>query len=189
VEPRFIVATSRSPLDVSIQAQIINLLTDLKEELTYPISSSPATSVVEHISDRVAVMYLGKVVEEASSELFGNPLHPTPRRCWLRCRRWNQERKKRQTLGGDVPTPLNPPGVLVPYAARGDGRLPEPGAGHHHAGAGHFVACHLYQIESEGPLNGSASSRLAEGGWQHRLMSKNGWQEDSRDRETMKNSN
>ena len=79
VEPRFIVCDEPvSALDVSIQAQIINLLADLKEELGLSyLFIAHDLSVVQHISNRVAVMYLGRVMEQASSdELFSNPLHP-----------------------------------------------------------------------------------------------------------------
>ena len=87
--PEFIVCDEAvSALDVSIQAQILNLLQDLQAEfnLTY-LFIAHDLSVIEHISDRVGVMYVGKMVELASTEqLFGNPKHPTPRRCCRRCR-------------------------------------------------------------------------------------------------------
>ena len=154
VEPRFIVCDEPvSALDVSIQAQIINLLTDLKEELGLSyLFIAHDLSVVEHISDRVAVMYLGKVVEQATSEeLFRNPLHPYTRALLASVPSLEPgERKKRQTLGGDVPTPLDPPAGCSFHT-----RCPEvmdicrsqtPVTISH--GEGHTVSCHLYQIES-----------------------------------------
>jgi oligopeptide/dipeptide ABC transporter ATP-binding protein len=154
VEPRFIVCDEPvSALDVSIQAQIINLLTDLKEELGLSyLFIAHDLSVVEHISDRVAVMYLGKVVEQATSEeLFRNPLHPYTKALLASVPSVEPgERKKRETLGGDVPTPLNPPAGCSFHT-----RCPEvmdicrsqtPAS--ITQGAGHTVACHLYQIES-----------------------------------------
>jgi oligopeptide/dipeptide ABC transporter ATP-binding protein len=157
VEPRFIVCDEPvSALDVSIQAQIINLLTDLKEEfgLSY-LFIAHDLSVVQHISNRVAVMYLGRVVEQAASdELFSNPLHPYTRALLASVPSLEPgEKKKRQTLAGDVPTPLNPP-PGCPFHTR----CPEvmdvcrteiPAT--LSQGAGHTVACHLYQIEAAAP--------------------------------------
>jgi peptide/nickel transport system ATP-binding protein len=154
VEPRFIVCDEPvSALDVSIQAQIINLLTDLKEELGLSyLFIAHDLSVVEHISDRVAVMYLGKVVEQATSaELFQNPLHPYTKALLASVPSLEPgERKKRQTLGGDVPTPLDPPPGCPFHTRCPDvmdvcrSEAPATTA----RGAGHSVACHLYQIES-----------------------------------------
>ncbi len=116
ISPKLIIADEPvSALDVSIQAQVINLLDHLKEEfhLSYVIIAHDL-SVVEHVSDRIAVMYLGKLVEEASDrELYLNPKHPytialldaVPK-----AEAGGRERRlKRQLLTGDVPSPINPP--------------------------------------------------------------------------------
>lgn len=94
VQPDFLVCDeSVAALDVSIQAQIINLFMDLREQLglTY-LFISHDLGVVEHISDRVAIMYLGRIVEEApAADVFARrPATPTPRRCWRRCQGWTR---------------------------------------------------------------------------------------------------
>jgi oligopeptide transport system ATP-binding protein len=113
VNPKLIVADEPvSALDISIQAQILNLMMDLKEKLglTY-LFIAHNLSVIRHISDRVAVMYLGKIVEMANcEEIFKNPLHPYTEALLSAVPVPNpHEKKERILLRGEVPSPASPP--------------------------------------------------------------------------------
>ncbi len=114
MHPRFIVADEPvSSLDVSVQAQVINLLERLQKEfsLTYLIIAHDL-SVIYYISSRVAVMYLGKIVETGPTlDLFTSPLHPYTKALLAAIPRVRKERRtERILLRGDIPSPLNPPG-------------------------------------------------------------------------------
>jgi oligopeptide/dipeptide ABC transporter ATP-binding protein len=113
LKPKFIVCDEAvSALDVSIQAQILNLLGELQQrfDLTY-LFIAHDLAVVKHISDRVAVMYLGEIVEEAETEeIFSRPLHPYTQALLAAIPIPKpQARRERDKLAGDVPTPINPP--------------------------------------------------------------------------------
>jgi oligopeptide transport system ATP-binding protein len=115
VDPRFIICDEPiSSLDVSIQSQIINLLRKLQRQrnLTY-LFISHDLSVVRYISNRIAIMYLGKIVELGESKaLFANPLHPYSKALWSAAPIPDPEieaTRKRIVLEGDVPSPVNPP--------------------------------------------------------------------------------
>jgi oligopeptide/dipeptide ABC transporter ATP-binding protein len=137
-----------SALDVSIQAQVINLMMDLQREksLSY-LFIAHDLAVVEHISHRVAVMYLGRIVEYADKQtLFKNPLHPYTEALLAAVPIPNPRlRRKKQLLQGDVPSPINPPSgctfhTRCPYAeARCKLEAPQL----REVSPGHHVACHL----------------------------------------------
>ena len=146
--PDFVVLDEpTSALDVSVQAQILNLLQDLQSELglTYMFITHHLF-VVRHIASRICVMYLGKIVEEASTkELFENPLHPYTRALLSAIPIPDPDAKKeRIILKGDVPSPANPPSGCrfhprCPYATQ---RCKEEEPLLVNAGGGHYVACH-----------------------------------------------
>ena len=151
-----------SALDVSIQAQVLNLLMRLKEELklTY-IFITHNLSVVEYISDRIAVMYLGRIVELASTEqIFENTMHPYTE-ALLSAHPWwwtQMNKRSRIVLEGDVPNPVHPPeGVPLPstlqelYGISACTKKPELKR-HMINGEEHFCACHLYD---QTPAGGS----------------------------------
>ncbi|HKN02269.1 MAG TPA: oligopeptide/dipeptide ABC transporter ATP-binding protein [Candidatus Binataceae bacterium] len=150
VNPRFVVLDEPvSALDVSIQAQIINLLQDLQERLnlTY-LFIAHDLRVVEHISRRVAIMYLGKIVEIASrDEIYANPRHPYTRALLSAIPVIDQTAKpERIKLPGEMPSPVNPPSGCAfhprcPYA-EDRCRVSEPALLKGHGE--HSVACHVF---------------------------------------------
>jgi oligopeptide/dipeptide ABC transporter ATP-binding protein len=149
LNPEFVVCDEPiSALDVSVQAQIINLFMELQEKfrLTY-LFISHDLRVVRHISDRVAVMYLGRVVESApSEELYRNPLHPYTRILISSVPVADPDKNREMAvLKGDVPSPINPPSgcsfhprcpIAVEKCSSVEPELRD-------AGGGHLVSCHL----------------------------------------------
>jgi oligopeptide/dipeptide ABC transporter ATP-binding protein len=138
-----------SALDVSIQAQIINLLLDLRDRygLSY-LFIAHDLSVVEFISDRIVVMYLGRVVEEAdTAELARARMHPYTEALFAAAPRVDPgNRGGNRGLIGDMPSPLNPPAgcYFRPRCPRAMPRCAEAYPERKEAAPGHFVACHLY---------------------------------------------
>jgi oligopeptide/dipeptide ABC transporter ATP-binding protein len=147
-----------SALDVSIQAQIINLLMDLQDELKLSyLFVAHDLAVVEHISDRVAVMYLGRIVESTDkTNLFETPLHPYTEALLsaVPIPKYGARDRKRVILTGDVPSPINPPPgchfhTRCPYAfARCRQEVPTL----REVFPGHWVSCHLHDGDVSLPL-------------------------------------
>jgi oligopeptide/dipeptide ABC transporter ATP-binding protein len=149
-EPDFVVCDEPvSALDVSIQAQVINLLEDLQEQynLTY-LFIAHDLAVVRYISDRVAVMYLGRLVELATKhDLFENPLHPYTKALLSAVPVPNPQRERerqRLVLPGDVPSAIGPPGGcrFHPRCPRTSDRCAEIAPEWHEIEPDHWVACH-----------------------------------------------
>ncbi len=150
MNPKLIIADEPvSALDVSIQAQILNLMMDIQERLGLAyLFIAHDLSVIKHMAHRVAIMYLGKIVELASNkETFDNPLHPYTEALLSAVPSFKPKDKDRILLRGDVPSPLNPPSGchfhprchrILPICNQQDPELAE-------VSEGHFVACHLYR--------------------------------------------
>ena len=153
LKPEFVVCDEPvSALDVSIQAQIINLLKTLQEDrgLTY-LFISHDLSVVEHISDTIGVMYLGNLVETGNTEdIFSNPLHPYTKALFSAIPMPDPDIKKdRILLQGDIPSPANPPAGCKFHTRCSQcmEKCKQVAPVPRDMGNGHVVCCHLYDNE------------------------------------------
>jgi oligopeptide transport system ATP-binding protein len=149
MDPQLIIADEPvSALDVSVQAQILNLMMDIRDRdgLAYMFVSHDL-SIIKYLSDRVAVMYLGKIVEMADKEeFFRNPLHPYTEALLSAIASLRPDGRNRILLTGDVPSPLNPPSGcrfhtrchrVMPVCPQVEPELTQ-------SAPGHYVSCHLY---------------------------------------------
>lgn len=152
LQPEFLVADEPvSALDVSIQAQIITLLKKLKDELDLTILFiSHDLGVVKYLSDRIAVMYLGDIVELAKTEeLFENPLHPYTKALISAVPSIHKKQDEKINLSGDLPSPKNPPQgckfhTRCPYAAKKCSQLQKIEPEIVKISDSHYVKCNLY---------------------------------------------
>jgi oligopeptide/dipeptide ABC transporter ATP-binding protein len=148
VKPDFLVCDeSIAALDVSIQAQILNLFLELRQDLglTY-LFISHDLGVVEHISDRVVIMYLGRVVETAATaELFDRPQHPYTVALLNEVPRLSNRKRKFETIKGEIPSPLHPPGGchFHPRCPMATDRCRSERPALRPVAPGHQAACHL----------------------------------------------
>ena len=148
VQPEFLVCDEAvAALDVSIQAQILNLFMDLRRELnlTY-LFISHDLGVVEHLSDRVAIMYLGRVVEQAPTEVvFGRANHPYTQALLSEVPRLDARARRFTAIKGEIPSPLAPPGGchFHPRCPHAMPRCSTEAPALKAVGTGHLSACHL----------------------------------------------
>jgi peptide/nickel transport system ATP-binding protein len=148
VQPEFLVCDEAvAALDVSIQAQILNLFMDLRRELdlTY-LFISHDLGVVEHLSDRVLIMYLGRIVERApSDEVFARPNHPYTQALLSEVPRIEARKRRFTAIKGEIPSPLNPPSGchFHPRCPHAMPRCEAAAPGLREIAPGHFSACHL----------------------------------------------
>jgi oligopeptide/dipeptide ABC transporter ATP-binding protein len=163
LNPRLVVADEPvSALDVSVQAQVLNLLQELKEKLNLTlIFVAHDLSVVEHISDRIAVMYVGKIMEMAETEeLLNNPLHPYTEALLSAIPPADPTiLQNRIKLQGEVPSPANPPSgcIFHPRCAYAKSQCKTDVPVLQEAAPGHFVACHLAkELKLKGIAGGGA---------------------------------
>ena len=148
VKPEFLVCDEAvAALDVSIQAQILNLFMKLREDLalTY-LFISHDLGVVEHLSDRVVIMYLGRVVESAASdEIFRSPNHPYTQALLKQVPRLDTRKTQFKPIVGEIPSPLSPPTGchFHPRCPHAMARCKEAAPPLKEVGSGHLSACHL----------------------------------------------